>query len=115
MDSILSIERVYNFRSIEDSGHAFSTRQRGRMIGSMGDLTAFSFYATKTLSTGEGGMLTTANAEYAERASMQSLHGISRDAWHLYMLRLQLDRLTITRDAFIQELARANIGTSVHF
>ena len=189
MDSILSIARAHNLPVIEDAAHAFPTRYRGRMIGSMGDLTAFSFYATKTLSTGEGGMLTTANAEYAERASMQSLHGISRDAWkrysaegswyyeviqagykynmtdiaaalglhqlarcdwllerrqtiakrytevfsqwpelvtppdpphvehawHLYMLRLQLDRLTITRDAFIQELARANIGTSVHF
>ena len=54
------------------------------MIGSISDLTAFSFYATKTLSTGEGGMLTTANPVFAERAGMMALHGISRDAWKRY-------------------------------
>ena len=189
MDAIMAIARAHNLPVIEDAAHAFPARYRGRMIGSIGDLTAFSFYATKTLTTGEGGMLTTANAEYAERASMMSLHGISHDAWkrysaegswyyevmhagfkynmtdiaaalglhqlarcdwllerrqaiakryteafsqwpeletppnpshvehawHLYMLRLRLERLTITREAFIQELAKANIGTSVHF
>lgn len=189
MDSILSVARAHHLPVIEDAAHAFPSKYRGRVIGSMSDLTAFSFYATKTLATGEGGMLTTANAQYAERASMMSLHGISRDAWkrysaegswyyeviragykynmtdiaaalglqqlarcdwllgrrqtiakryteafsqwpelesppdpahvehawHLYMLRLHLERLTITRDGFIQELARANIGASVHF
>lgn len=189
MDSILSVARAHHLPVIEDAAHAFPSKYHGRVVGSMSDLTAFSFYATKTLATGEGGMLTTANAQYAERASMMSLHGISRDAWkrysaegswyyeviragykynmtdiaaalglqqlarcdwllgrrqtiakryaeafsqwpelepppdpphvehawHLYMLRLHLERLTITRDAFIQELARANIGASVHF
>lgn len=189
MDSILSVARAHHLPVIEDAAHAFPSKYRGRVVGSMSDLTAFSFYATKTLATGEGGMLTTANAQYAERASMMSLHGISRDAWkrysaegswyyeviragykynmtdiaaalglqqlarcdwllgrrqtiakryteafsqwpelepppdpphvehawHLYILRLHLERLTITRDGFIQELARANIGASVHF
>jgi dTDP-4-amino-4,6-dideoxygalactose transaminase len=174
---------------IEDAAHAFPAKYRGRMIGSISDLTAFSFYATKALSTGEGGMITTANSAYAERIAMMSLHGISRDAWkrysaesswfyevlqagykynmtdiaaaiglhqlarsewllerrrsiarryteafsqwpeldtppdpthveqawHLYMLRLRQERLTITRDAFIQGLKQAQIGTSVHF
>ena len=54
------------------------------MIGAISDLTAFSFYATKTLSTGEGGMLTTANEQYAQHAALMSLHGISRDAWKRY-------------------------------
>jgi dTDP-4-amino-4,6-dideoxygalactose transaminase len=159
------------------------------MIGTISDFTAFSFYVTKTLATGEGGMLTTSNPEYAERIALMTLHGISRDAWkrysaegswyyevmqagykynmtdiaaaiglhqlarsewllerrraiaqrytdafsqfpeveapanpahvehawHLYMLRLKLERLTITRDAFIIELTKANIGSSVHF
>src|SRR6266699_1620002 len=84
LDAIQAIARARNLPVIEDAAHAFPAKYRGRMIGSIVDLTAFSFYATKTLSTGEGGMLTTANAEYAERASMQSLHGISRDAWKRY-------------------------------
>lgn len=189
MEAIHAIANAYNLPVIEDAAHAFPAKYRGQMIGTISDLTAFSFYATKTLSTGEGGMLTTANPEYAERVAMMSLHGISRDswkrysaegswyyevlqagykynmtdlaaaiglhqlarsewllerrrtiaqryteafsqwpeletppnpshvehAWHLYLLRLRLERLTITRDAFIQALKQANIGASVHF
>jgi dTDP-4-amino-4,6-dideoxygalactose transaminase len=189
MDAILAIAKAHNIVVIEDAAHAFPAKYRGRMVGSIGDLTAFSFYATKTLATGEGGMLTTANRQYAERAAVMSLHGISRDAWkrysaegswyyevlqagykynmtdlaaslglhqlarrewllqrrrtiahryteafsrlpqletppeptyiehawHLYILRLHLEHLSISRDAFIQELAQVNIGTSVHF
>lgn len=189
MDAILAIARAHGLPVIEDAAHAFPAKYRGHTVGSIADLTAFSFYATKTLATGEGGMLTTANPQYAERASMMSLHGISRDAWkrysaegswyyevlqagykynmtdvaaalglqqlarrewllerrrsiarryteafsrlaevetpadpahvehawHLYILRLHLDRLSIGRDAFIQALTQANIGTSVHF
>ncbi len=189
MDAIRALATTYNLPVIEDAAHAFPAKYRGQMIGTISDFTAFSFYATKTLATGEGGMLTTANPEYAERASMMALHGISRDAWkrysaegswyyevlqagykynmtdiaaalglhqlarsqwllerrrsiaqryteafsqwpevepppnpahvehawHLYLLRLRPERLTITRDAFIQALTKANIGTSVHF
>lgn len=189
MDAILAIAHRYNIPVIEDAAHAFPAQYRGRMIGSLGDMTAFSFYATKTLSTGEGGMLTTSNSQYAEHAALMSLHGISRDAWkrysregswyyevlqagykynmtdvaaslglhqlarsdellarrraialryteafqhlpevetppepthvqhawHLYILRLHLERLTITREACIEALAQAQIGTSVHF
>jgi dTDP-4-amino-4,6-dideoxygalactose transaminase len=189
MDQILEIARAHGLPVIEDAAHAFPASYRGQIIGSIGDMTAFSFYATKTLSTGEGGMLTTANQEYAQRASIMALHGISRDAWkryqaggswyyevvqagykynmtdiaasiglhqlarsqwllqqrqaiakryteafscwpelevppdpahvehawHLYILRLRLERLTITREAFIQALTEAKIGTSVHF
>src|SRR6266700_1948834 len=189
MDAIRALAKTYNLSVIEDAAHAFPAKYRGQMIGTISDFTAFSFYATKTLATGEGGMLTTANPEFAERASMMALHGISRDAWkrysaegswyyevlqagykynmmdiaaalglhqlarsqwllerrrsiaqryteafsqwpevepppnpahvehawHLYLLRLRPERLTITRDAFIQALTKANIGTSVHF
>ena len=189
LDAIHAIAKAHNLPVIEDAAHAFPAKYRGQMIGTISDLTAFSFYVTKTLATGEGGMLTTANPEYAERAAMMALHGISRDAWkrytadgswyyevlqagykynmtdiaaalglhqlarsewlwdrrqaiaeryteafsqlpelepppnpdhvehawHLYLLRLRTERLAISRDAFIQELTKANIGTSVHF
>src|SRR2546421_1172177 len=235
LDAIHAIAKAHKLPVIEDAAHAFPAQYRGRMIGTISDLTAFSFYVTKTLATGEGGMLTTANPEYAERAAMMALHGISRDAWkrysaegswyyealqagykynmtdiaaalglhqlarsewlwerrraialrymeafsqwpelepppctgdkggvaetsrsgfpvppctsdkggsrgriypartsrsgslvppnpdhvehawHLYLLRLRTERLAISRDAFIQELTKANIGTSVHF
>src|SRR5712691_6105021 len=74
MDSILAIARAYNLLVIEDAAHAFPARYKGRLIGSISDLTAFSFYATKALTTGEGGMLTTANTEYAEHAAIMHLH-----------------------------------------
>jgi dTDP-4-amino-4,6-dideoxygalactose transaminase len=189
MDAIHAIAKAHSLPVIEDAAHAFPGKYKGRTIGTLSDFTAFSFYVTKTLATGEGGMLTTANAAYAERIAMMTLHGISHDAWkrytsegswyyevlhagykynmtdiaaaiglqqlarsewllarrraiaqryteafshfpeletppnpahvehawHLYMLRLRLEHLTITRDAFIQALTKANIGSSVHF
>jgi dTDP-4-amino-4,6-dideoxygalactose transaminase len=189
MDTILGIGKRYSLPIIEDAAHALPALYRGRMVGTLGDLTAFSFYATKTLATGDGGMLVTNNSAWAERAGIMALHGISRDAWkrysaegswfyevidagykynmtdiaaalglqqlarrqwllehrqaiaaaynaafakaeelevpperadsqhawHIYALRIHPERLTITRDDFIKELAAANIGTSVHF
>src|SRR6266849_4134721 len=84
MNAVLAIARAHNIPVIEDAAHAFPAKYRGRMIGYISDMTAFSFYATKTLSTGEGGMLTTANPEYAERAAIMAFHGIDRDAWKRY-------------------------------
>jgi dTDP-4-amino-4,6-dideoxygalactose transaminase len=84
MDRILPIARHHRLKVIEDAAHALPARYKGRMAGTFGDLACFSFYATKTLCTGEGGMVTTANAEYAERVRMMSLHGISKDAWKRY-------------------------------
>src|SRR3954452_12902925 len=66
---------------IGDSAHAIPTTYKGQMIGTVADITAFSFYVTKPLATGEGGMLVTDNQEWAERAQVMSLHGMSRDAW----------------------------------
>lgn len=189
MDAILAMTRPRRIPVIEDAAHAFPAKYQGQMIGTVGDLTAFSFYATKALATGDGGMLTTSNPVYARRCVLMALHGMSRDAWkryaaegswyyevldagykynmtdlaaalgihqlarrewllerrrtiatryteafarlpeletppnpahvqhawHLYQLRLFLDRLKITRDAFIQALTEAKIGSSVHF
>lgn len=189
MDAIVEIARRAGVRVVEDAAHALPARYRGRMIGSIGDLTAFSFYATKNLATGEGGMLCTDNDEWEQRARLMSLHGLSRDAWrryasdgswdyaimapgfkynlsdvlaavgsvqlqklagfqerrraivaryqaafgdldavecpaerpevehawHLYVLRLRLERLDIDRNGAIEELRRLGIQTSVHF
>lgn len=69
---------------IEDAAHALPTTVNGNMIGSLSRATCFSFYATKTLSTGEGGMITTDDDALADRCRIMSLHGISRDAWKRY-------------------------------
>ena len=189
LDPILDVAHRHGLRVIEDAAHAFPTRYKNRMIGSVGDFTCFSFYATKTITTGEGGMITTDDDALAERCRIMSLHGISKDAWkrytaegswyyeivapgfkynltdiaaalglaqlrkaermfdrrraiarrfdaafsafaelqvptcpsysthawHLYMLRLNTDRLLIDRDAFVRELRERMIGVSVHF
>jgi dTDP-4-amino-4,6-dideoxygalactose transaminase len=180
---------------VEDTAHAFPSRvggPAGRFAGTFGRAGAFSFYATKTITTGEGGMLVTDDDAVAERARMMSLHGISRDAWnrytasgswyyeiedagykynmtdlaaalgvvqleraeelfaarrsiaaaytrgfrasaatdliqlpedaadgshawHLYIVRLELERLRLDRAAVIEALRETGIGTSVHF
>jgi perosamine synthetase len=192
MDTIMALASRYNLRIIEDAAHAFPTSYKRKMIGTLGDITCFSFYATKNITTGEGGMITTDNEEYANRMRIMSLHGISKDAWkrytaegswyyeiiapgykynltdiaaglgvaqlrkadaflkrrmqiadryheafqelneldlplvvegkegtthswHLYVIRLNLQRLQIDRNRFIDELKRKGIGTSVHF
>jgi dTDP-4-amino-4,6-dideoxygalactose transaminase len=84
MDTILDMGKRHGLPIIEDAAHALPTLYRGRMIGTLGDLTAFSFYATKTLATGDGGMLVTNNSAWAERAGIMAMHGISRDAWKRY-------------------------------
>jgi UDP-4-amino-4,6-dideoxy-N-acetyl-beta-L-altrosamine transaminase len=192
MDAIMALASRYDLRIIEDAAHAFPTSYKRKMIGTLGDITCFSFYATKNITTGEGGMITTENEEYADRMRIMSLHGISKDAWkrytaegswyyeivapgykynltdiaaglgvaqlrkadaflkrrmqiadryheafqelneldlplvhegeegtthswHLYVIRLNLQRLQIDRNKFIDELRRKGIGTSVHF
>lgn len=84
MDDILSLAKSRGLAVIEDAAHAIPARYRGKMIGTLGDITCFSFYATKSLTTGEGGMVTTDNDEWAERMRTLRLHGISRDAWKRY-------------------------------
>ena len=189
MDAILGIARAHGLPVVEDAAHALPTHYRGRMIGTLGDVTCFSFYATKTVTTGEGGMAVTDRADLAERMRLMHLHGMSRDAWkrytqngswsyeilapgykynltdiaasigihqlrraeafyvrrrriarlytealsglrgvevpevwdedghawHLYVLRLVPEALTIDRDTFIARLVAMNIGVSVHF
>lgn len=84
MDAILSIARQHDIKVIEDAAHALPSRYKDKNVGTLGDITCFSFYATKTLTTGEGGMITTESAELAENIRMLSLHGINKDAWKRY-------------------------------
>jgi dTDP-4-amino-4,6-dideoxygalactose transaminase len=84
MDFIMEIAKTHHLHVVEDAAHAFPARHRGKMVGTIGDITCFSFYATKTITTGEGGMATTDNPEWAERMRIMSLHGISHDAWKRY-------------------------------
>jgi dTDP-4-amino-4,6-dideoxygalactose transaminase len=189
MDAIQAVAQRYGLAVIEDAAHAFPAAYKGLPVGSLSDFTCFSFYATKTISTGEGGMICTDDDTWAERCRVMALHGISKDAWkrytaegswyyeivapgykynmsdiaaalglaqlaraeemawrraqiaqlydeafgelpalerpsrradcqhawHLYMLRLNLEQLRIDRAAFIEELKRRQIGASVHF
>jgi perosamine synthetase len=189
MERITETARNAGIKVIEDAAHALPARSHGQLIGTFGDLTCFSFYATKTITTGEGGMVTTCDDDYAARMRVMSLHGISQDAWkrytsegswyyeilspgykynltdiaaaigieqlkrcdlfwqarnriakrydagfadlpeirvpardtgmqhawHLYVIQLELDRLKITRNDFMEALREKNIGASVHF
>jgi UDP-4-amino-4,6-dideoxy-N-acetyl-beta-L-altrosamine transaminase len=189
MDAILSIAKRYNLKVIEDAAHSLPAGYHGHTIGTISDITCFSFYATKTVTTGEGGMATTNSSEWAQRMRMMSLHGISHDAWkrytkegswyyevvspgfkynltdiaaaigieqlkkcdefqqarqriatiyekafaeieeiqvptcrkdiqhawHLFVIQLDLERLRISRNQFIDALREKEIGTSVHF
>jgi UDP-4-amino-4,6-dideoxy-N-acetyl-beta-L-altrosamine transaminase len=84
MDDLMEIAQKYDLIIIEDAAHAFSALYKGRKIGTIGHITCFSFYATKNLTTGEGGMITTNDDEVAEKVRMLRLHGMSRDAWKRY-------------------------------
>ena len=89
MDRILKIARQYNLKVVEDAAHAAGSARHmdGRgmaKVGTIGDITCFSFYATKNFTTAEGGMITTADDALAEKIAVASLHGMNKDAWKRY-------------------------------
>ncbi len=84
MDQFHELARVHNLRVIEDAAHALPSAYKGERVGRLSEFTCFSFYATKTLTTGEGGMVTTDNSTAADRMRLMRLHGIGRDAWKRY-------------------------------
>jgi dTDP-4-amino-4,6-dideoxygalactose transaminase len=188
MDEIRAIAKQHRLVVIEDAAHAVGASYKGRMVGSIGDMTVFSFHAVKNLTTAEGGMLTTDNDKWARLVRLWGLHGQTktalekfhegswfyeiavpgykynmtdiqaaigihqlarlekmisireryaaiydeglgnlhqivlpkptgpvRHAWHLYMIRLLPDALSITRDGFIEALKEENISSNVHY
>ena len=84
MEEIQRIAEKYNLKVIEDAAHALPSNYKNKKIGTFSDAVCFSFYATKTLSMGEGGMITTRNNKIAEKVKLQRLHGINGDAWKRY-------------------------------
>ena len=84
LDEIQQIAKAHNLKVLEDAAHSLPATYKGKKIGTISDVTCFSFYATKTLSTGEGGMICTNDMEIAERCAIMRLHGINRDAWKRY-------------------------------
>ncbi len=96
MQPILAIARKYGLKVIEDAAHALPATCDGKMIGTLeSDAAVFSFYATKTITTGEGGMIVTSDPEIAARCRIMRLHGISRDAF---------DRYTSTKPSWYYEI-----------
>jgi dTDP-4-amino-4,6-dideoxygalactose transaminase len=81
MSMLRDLALTHNLHTVEDAAHALPSIYQGQNIGTLGELTAFSFYATKTLTTGEGGMITTNDDVYAKRIQKMRLHGIARDSW----------------------------------
>ena len=84
MDAIMGLSARRKLLVIEDAAHALPTRYDGRLIGTFGDATVFSFYATKTLATGDGGALVAREAQVLDRVRLLSLHGMDADAWRRY-------------------------------
>ncbi len=96
MEPIIALARKHNLKIVEDAAHALPATWHGRLIGALeSDATVFSFYATKTLATGEGGMIVTRDEQIAARCRVMRLHGINRDAF---------DRYTSTRPAWHYEV-----------
>ncbi|WP_088965510.1 DegT/DnrJ/EryC1/StrS aminotransferase family protein [Vogesella sp. LIG4] len=85
MDAIIAIAREHNLKVVEDAAHAMPTYYKGKLIGALdSDVTVFSFYANKTMTTGEGGMVVSKNKDIIARCKVMRLHGISRDAFDRY-------------------------------
>lgn len=189
MDEIMAIARKHDLKVIEDCAHTIEAEYKGKHTGLFGDIGCFSFYVTKNIITGEGGMAITQNEKYADEIKILALHGMSKDAWkrfsddgykhyqvvfagfkynmmdmqaamgihqlprihryhkrrqevwqfyneafrdlpvvlpapapphikhsyHLYTLLLDTGKLSITRDRFMDEMTRRNIGVGVHY
>jgi dTDP-4-amino-4,6-dideoxygalactose transaminase len=81
---LLDLCREKGIRIVEDAAHAFPAKCCGKMVGGFGDITCFSFYANKTITTGEGGMLTTDDNQIGDRVKIMRLHGINKDVWNRY-------------------------------
>lgn len=89
MTRLIALAKQHNLKVMEDAAHALPTTCDGRLVGALeSDITVFSFYANKTITTGEGGMLVTRDAAIAKRAKVMRLHGINRDAFDRFTAKV---------------------------
>jgi dTDP-4-amino-4,6-dideoxygalactose transaminase len=89
MSALLALAQRHGLKVVEDAAHALPATSGGQLIGTLGsDASVFSFYANKTITTGEGGMLVTRDAALAARAKVMRLHGISRDAFDRFTAKV---------------------------
>ncbi len=84
METIMALAKKHSLKVIEDAAHAVETEYKGHKVGTIGDIGCYSFYATKNVVTGEGGMVVTNNEEYAKRIRVLALHGMNKFAWNRY-------------------------------
>ncbi|MGF6591404.1 DegT/DnrJ/EryC1/StrS family aminotransferase [Pseudomonas sp. 2835] len=115
MDAILQIARRHGLKVVEDAAHALPTTWKGSKIGTLeSDITVFSFYANKTMTTGEGGMLVTRNAELAKRCRIMRLHGISRDAFDRYVSKTPAWFYEIVAPGFKYNMSDVAAAMGIH-
>lgn len=115
MDQILRIAKKYNLRVMEDAAHSLPTTHNGKMIGTLdSDVTVFSFYANKTITTGEGGMLVTRNPEIARRAKVMRLHGINRDAFDRFTAKVPSWYYEVVAPGFKYNLTDIAASLGIH-
>jgi dTDP-4-amino-4,6-dideoxygalactose transaminase len=114
LDAMVALAQHYDLKIVEDAAHALPTSYKGRMIGTIGDLTAYSFYVTKTLATGEGGMVVTANPDYAERIRTMRLHGMNRDVFHRTSSQLPFWYYEVIAPGFKYNMSDITAALGIH-
>lgn len=115
MPAILAIARQHGLRVVEDAAHALPTTCDGKLVGTLGsDATVFSFYANKTITTGEGGMLVTRDPAIAARARIMRLHGINRDAFDRFTARVPSWYYEIVAPGFKYNLTDIAASLGIH-
>ncbi len=115
MSALGEIARRHGLRIVEDAAHALPTTCGGRLIGTLdSEATVFSFYATKTLATGEGGMLVTRDAGIARRARVMRLHGIDRDAFNRYVSKKPAWNYEVVAPGFKYNLTDIAASLGIH-
>jgi dTDP-4-amino-4,6-dideoxygalactose transaminase len=115
MDRLLAIAKKHRLRVIEDAAHAIPTTCSGKLIGTLAsDVTVFSFYANKTMTTGEGGMVVTRDPEIAKRSRVMRLHGISRDAFDRFTAKVPSWRYEVIAPGFKYNMTDVAAAMGIH-
>jgi dTDP-4-amino-4,6-dideoxygalactose transaminase len=100
MDAIMALGKRYGCTVVEDAAHAFPVKTASGFAGTLGDMGVYSFYATKTITTGEGGMIVTASEKLARRMSLMRMHGIDRAVWDRYTAKKASWRYEVSEAGF---------------